>query len=49
MTVRFNEASVIVSGQARKAYRVTDLGQKTLSAKVTRMQDLIAAVQDKLA
>ena len=46
---RFEEASEVVSGRARKAYRITDLGQEILNADVVRMQDLITAVQGKPA
>ena len=46
---RFDEASEVVNGRPRKAYRLTDLGQKILNADVARMQDLITAVQGKLA
>jgi DNA-binding PadR family transcriptional regulator len=46
---RFDEASEVVNGRARKAYRITDLGQKILSADVARMQDLITIVQGKPA
>ena len=46
---RFEEASEVVSGRARKAYRNTDLGQEILNADVVRMQDLITAVQVKPA
>jgi len=46
---RYDEASEVVNGRPRKAYRITDLGQKILNADVARMQDLITAVQGKLA
>lgn len=46
---RFDEASEIVNGRARKAYRITDLGQKILNADLARMQDLVAAARGKLA
>jgi DNA-binding PadR family transcriptional regulator len=46
---RFDEASEVVNGRARKAYRITDLGQKILNADVARMQDLITVVQGKPA
>jgi DNA-binding PadR family transcriptional regulator len=46
---RFDEASEIVNGRVRKAYRLTDLGQKILNADVARMQGLVAAAQGKVA
>jgi DNA-binding PadR family transcriptional regulator len=47
--VRYDEATEMVNGRIRKAYRITDLGQKILNAEVARMQDLITAVQGKTA
>ena len=46
---RFDEASGVVDGRVRKAYRLTDLGQKILNADTARMQELITAVHGKLA
>jgi DNA-binding PadR family transcriptional regulator len=46
---RYDEASEVVNGRERKAYRITDLGQKILNAEVARMQHLITAVQGRLA
>jgi DNA-binding PadR family transcriptional regulator len=46
---RYDEASEVVNGRERKAYRITDLGQKILNADVARMQDLITAVQGRMA
>jgi DNA-binding PadR family transcriptional regulator len=46
---RYDEASEVVNGRERKAYRITDLGQKILNAEVARMQQLITAVQGRLA
>ena len=46
---RFEEALEVVSGRARKAYRITDLGQEILNADVVRMQDLITVVRGKPA
>jgi DNA-binding PadR family transcriptional regulator len=37
---RFDES--IVNGRPRKAYRLTDLGQRILEAEMARMQSLIA-------
>ncbi len=42
---RFDEASGVVDGRTRKAYRLTELGRQILNADVARMQNLIAAVE----
>ena len=46
---RFDEATGTVNGRIRKAYRITELGQKILNADVARMQEMITAVQSKPA
>lgn len=46
---RFDAASEVVNGRERKAYRITELGQKILNADLARMQSLISAAQTKLA
>lgn len=46
---RFDEATGPVNGRIRKAYRITELGQKILNADVARMQEMITAVQSKPA
>ena len=46
---RYDEASEVVNGRERKVYCITDLGQKILNADVARMQDLITAVQGRMA
>ena len=46
---RYDEATETVNGRSRKAYRITELGQKILNADVARMQDMITAVQGKTA
>lgn len=46
---RYDEATETVNGRNRKAYRITELGQKILNAEVARMQDLLTAVQGKTA
>lgn len=46
---RFDEATGTVNGRMRKAYRITDLGQKILNADVARMQDMITTAQTKPA
>ncbi len=46
---RYEAASEVVNGRERKAYRITDLGQKILNADLARMQSLISVAQMKLA
>lgn len=46
---RYEEASEVVNGRPRKAYRITELGQKILNADVARMEALITAVRGKPA
>jgi DNA-binding PadR family transcriptional regulator len=46
---RYDAATETVNGRIRKAYRITELGQKILNADVARMQDMITAVQGKPA
>jgi DNA-binding PadR family transcriptional regulator len=46
---RYDEASQVVDGRTRKAYRLTDLGEKILNADAARMEDLITAMRGKLA
>lgn len=46
---RFDEASAVVDGRVRKAYRITDLGRKILNADTARIEDFFALVQGKLA
>lgn len=42
---RFDQASGVVEGRTRKAYRLTELGRTILNADVARMQNLLAAVE----
>jgi DNA-binding PadR family transcriptional regulator len=44
---RFDES--VVDGRARKAYRLTDLGQRILEAEMARMQNLVAISQQRTA
>ena len=46
---RFDEASGVVEGRTRKAYRLTELGRKILNADVARMQSLVALVEQAKA
>lgn len=46
---RFDEKSEIVDGRLRKAYCLTDLGQKILNADVARLQQLVATARATLA
>lgn len=46
---RYDEAPQVVDGRKRKAYRLTDLGQKILNADAARMEDLITALRGKPA
>jgi DNA-binding PadR family transcriptional regulator len=46
---RYDAASEMVNGRERKAYRITELGQKILNADLARIQGLISAAQTILA
>jgi DNA-binding PadR family transcriptional regulator len=44
---RYDET--VVDGRSRKAYRLTDIGQRILEAELARMQSLIAVSQQRTA
>jgi DNA-binding PadR family transcriptional regulator len=44
---RFDES--VVDGRPRKAYRLTDIGQRILEAEMARMQSLVAISQQRIA
>lgn len=44
---RYDES--VVNGRSRKAYRLTDLGQRILDAEMARMQNLVAVSQHRTA
>jgi DNA-binding PadR family transcriptional regulator len=44
---RYDET--VVDGRERKAYRLTDIGQRILDAELTRMQSLLTVAQQRTA
>ena len=44
---RYDET--VVDGRERKAYRLTDIGQRILDAELTRMQNLLTVAQQRTA
>lgn len=44
---RYDET--VVDGRSRKAYRLTDIGQRILQAEMARMQSLLTVAQQRTA
>lgn len=44
---RYDES--VVDGRSRKAYRLTDVGQRILQAEMARMQSLLTVAQQRTA
>ena len=44
---RYDET--VVDGRSRKAYRLTDVGQRILQAEMSRMQSLLTVAQQRTA
>jgi DNA-binding PadR family transcriptional regulator len=45
---RYDEKSEVVNGRERKAYRITETGQKILNADIARMEDLVSTARASL-